>query len=151
MKKLYLKRSTSKTTHVEGHLIFNNTVLCTLERPWIEVSSPGGKPFESCVPVGKYKVIKHVRPSGDTVPALINKELGVYYLSEDRPNGKGRYLILIHVGNWVDDIVGCIAPGLTHTDSKKGRMVTRSRDAMKKLMEYLDGEEEAELNISWAL
>lgn len=151
MKKLYLKRSASTDTHVEGHLIFNSTVLCTLERPWIPGTIPGGLPFKSCVPAGKYKLIKHTRPSGDTVVALVNPELGVYYLPEDRPNEKGRYLILIHVGNWVDDIVGCIAPGLTHSDSKKGRMVTSSRAAMKKLMEYLDDDEEAELNISWAI
>ena len=75
--------------------------------------------------------------------ALVNPGLGVYYQAADRPNGVGRYLILIHAGNTHKDVIGCIAPGL----EKVGAGVGSSRAAMKKIMEYI-GDDEAELIIT---
>ena len=150
MKHLLLERQPTTSTHVEGFLSFDDEILTDLERPWIDDGYPGGKPRESCVPAGIYDLVPHARPNGDLVVALVNPDLGVYRYAEDRPDGRGRYLILIHVGNWVHDIVGCIAPGLAKTTSPKGRMVTKSRKAMRRIMDFIDGDQ-AELEIRWIL
>jgi hypothetical protein len=113
--------------------------LHTIERPWIP-TQPGGEPEKSCVPAGQYELIPHARPNGDRTYALINPGLGVYYLAGDRPHGVGRYLILIHAGNWVKDVIGCIAPGTGKATSDIGPMVTHSRVAMTQLHNYINYE-----------
>ncbi len=150
MKHLLLERQPTTSTHTEGFLSFNDEILATLERPWIDEGYPGGKPFKSCIPSGIYELVPHARPDGRLVMALVNPDLGVYRYEEDRPDGKGRYLILIHVANWVHDIVGCIAPGLAKTTSPRGRMVTKSSRAMNRIMDYINSEQ-AEIEIRWIL
>lgn len=145
MKRLLLIRDDWSTNETTGRLVFGGQELATLERPWIP-SSPGGEPFKSCVPAGLYRLVRHRRKNGDTVLALINHGLGVYYEKDDRPNGVGRYLILIHSANWVDQIAGCIAPGLAAALSNRGPMVTSSRIAMDRIMDYLRADS-AELEI----
>jgi hypothetical protein len=70
--------------------------------------------------------------------ALVNEALGVYY--QTRPAGQkwGRTAILIHVGNFVTDVIGCIAVGTGH-DSYSS--VVSSRVAMDKLRAALGNEE----------
>lgn len=109
------------------------TIAHTIERPWIAGLNPGGMPFESCVPDGIYQLVPHTRPSGRKVVALVNPDLGVWYQKEDRPNPWGRYLVLIHSGNYVENVVGCIAPGETRTIADNRRMVTSSRATMDML------------------
>jgi len=87
--------------------------------------------------------VRHTRSNGDKVVALVNPGLGVYYQDADR-EGAGRYLILIHAGNWSTDVVGCIAPGTDRSVTSQGPMVTNSRVAMRVVMEYL-GDDEAEI------
>lgn len=147
MKILLLERKPSTSSHTEGFLSFGDEILATIERPWVG-GALGGKPFVSCVPNGIYQLRPHTRPNGDECLALVNPELGVYYLEEDRVGGIGRYLILIHVGNWVEDIVGCIAPGLSKGDSERGRMVRSSKAAMKRIMDYVGGDS-AIIDIRW--
>lgn len=108
----------------------------TIERPWIpSPEGPGGTPFESCIPDGDYNLSHYMRPSGKKSFILSSHEKGVYEQAEDRGlKGLGRYLILIHPGNTVDDVVGCIAPGLTGGD----HFVTDSRKAMLKILELLN-------------
>lgn len=141
MKNLLLQREPSTDSETMGRLTFNNTTLHTVEQEW-RPTAPGGEPFNSCVPAGRYTLIHHLRPSGKKSLALVNPGLGVYYEDLDRPNKVGRYLILIHPGNTHKDVVGCIAPGLGRVDS----MVTSSRKAMKKIMDYV-GDDDAELLI----
>lgn len=145
MKRLTLTRDLPSPTETQGILSFGDVSLNTIERPWI-ATDPGGKPNESCVPAGRYRLIQHVRPNGDDVVALVNHGLGVYRYREDRTNEVGRFLILIHKGNWSSDVVGCIAPGLTRQSSSRGPMVGSSKAAMKQIMDYLDGED-GELDI----
>ena len=61
---------------------------------------------------------------------------------EDIPVGEiGRYLILIHVGNWVRDVVGCIAPALTQVIDKDDEpMVGSSSAAMRGIKARLDAQ-----------
>ena len=127
---------------------FPGTILATIEQEWREVDRPGGESNNSCVPDGIYKLRPHTRPDGREVVALVNPDLGVYYLEEDLPPEGGRYLILCHIANWSHNVVGCIGPGIGKADSPQGPMVTSSKKAMKKLMGYIDGDE-AELEIRW--
>lgn len=152
MKHLLLERQPSTTDHTEGFLSFDDEILATIEQEWREHpdGNPGGENDNSCVPAGKYELIPHTRQDEKKVVALVNEDLGVYYLKKDRPNDKGRYLILFHIGNWVSDIVGCIAPGLSKGPSIRGVMVRKSAIAMRRLMDYIDGED-AELEIRWIL
>lgn len=108
-----------------------NVLAHTMERPWVPDSDhPGGTSFESCVPDGIYQLVPHTRPNGDKVVALENPDLGVWYQKQDRPEPWGRYLVLIHSGNYVDHVVGCIAPGKARTIYENRRMVTSSRATM---------------------
>lgn len=156
MKHLLLERMPTTATETQGFLSFGKEILATIERPWIPADTPGGKPNESCVPAGKYRLIPHTRPDPDPtddkppqeVIALVNESLGVYYLADDRPDGVGRFLILCHIANWVFNVIGCIGPGLAKGPSAKGPMVKSSKAAMRRLMDYIDGED-AELEIRW--
>ena len=130
MKTLHLERFAYSPTETQGRL---NNKWWSIERPWIKGDKPGGLPFESCIPDGDYKLIKHTRPNGDKVVALENPELGVWYQKEDRPTPWGRYLILIHSGNYVEHVVGCIAPGVSRTIYENRVMVGASREAMKQI------------------
>ena len=125
-----LARQPSTNTETMGEMAVGSTILHTIEQEW-RPTAPGGEPNNSCVPAGDYKLVPHTRPNGDEVVALVNPGLGVYYQAEDRPSGVGRFLILIHAGNYSTDIVGCIAPGLGRSGDA---MVTSSRDAMKIVM-----------------
>lgn len=144
MKRILIERKPSVVTHCESFLTLEGKgVLAGIERPWIEnpTGTPGGKPFESCVGVGVYETTPHTRGDGAEVIALINPDLGVYYLEDDMPDEGGRFLILLHVANWVSQIVGCCAPGLYHADSANGRMVSSSGKAMRRVMQFINGDD----------
>lgn len=134
MTTLTLERYSYSDTETEGRLKLNDgTTLYTLERPW-RAGAPGGVPFESCVPDGSYKLLPHIRPNGDEVLALWNPDNAVYYTDQERAGYPGRYLILFHAANWVEQVVGCIAPGLVRTIADNKRMVRSSREAMRLIM-----------------
>lgn len=95
-------------------------------------------PNVSCVPDGKYQLIRHTRPNGDLVLALRNPDLDVYYDPGQLPAEGGRCLVLLHAGNYIDDIEGCIAPGLTRVIHQGRPMVQHSRSAMKEIMYQYD-------------
>jgi len=134
MPQLHLVRFSYSPTETEGFLYLDDgSRLFTIERPW-RSSAPGGMPFESCVPDGTYSLVPHVRSNGDEVFALWNPDLHVWHTPQERNGRPGRDLILIHAGNRIDDIVGCVAPGLARTIHNNHRMVTRSRAAMQRIM-----------------
>lgn len=118
-----------------------------LERPWID-EGPGGKPNESCVPYGKYDLEPFTRPDNTEVYMLVNESLGVYRFQEDVPPEGGRFLILIHVGNYIDDIIGCLAPGLAQPTHKlDGAIVGSSTAACRDIFAELDKHEHNTLEI----
>ena len=127
---LKLVRFAYTPTETQGIL---NDKWYTIERPWIKGPHPGGLSFESCIPDGSYKLIPHTRPNGDKVVALVNPSLGVWYQKDERPDVWGRYLVLIHSGNYVEHVVGCIAPGLSRTIYQNRMMVGASRAAMSQI------------------
>lgn len=136
----------TNSTRTTGRLYLPTIVLHTLEHPW-RPEAPGGKPFTSCVPSGRYQLVPHTRANGDKVVALVNHGLGVYYLPTEKPHDVGRDLILIHKANWLKDIEGCIAPGIGFApDTVNGYMVTESAEAMKHIMAaFAAGEDELEI------
>ncbi len=151
MKHILLERPESLATDTEtqGFMSFGSHVVATIEQEWREdPTRPGGESNNSCVPDGKYKLRPHTRPDGREVVALVNSDLGVYYLEEDLPDEGGRFLILCHIANWSFNVIGCIGPGTGKAPSDKGPMVTSSKNAMKLLMDYIDGDA-AELEIRW--
>ena len=120
-----LKRFSYGEFETEGQLIIGNKIFATIEQPWTPNfnGAPGGKPFESCVPDGMYRLMPFVRPkSSAKVYLLLNEDLGVYRFPQDHVHGSGRDLCLIHVANWARQVQGCIAPGMSRLPmvDKKG-------------------------------
>lgn len=139
-----LERFSYSDTETEGLLTVGDLKLVTIEQPWVPNpnGAGGGLPFNSCVPEGMYELRPWIRPSGAEAYILFSPQLGVYLLPEDHPEGKGRDLCLFHSGNWVDDVVGCIAPGLFRAfmsapGSVVAPAVSSSRTAMKKFLKAL--------------
>lgn len=139
-----LERFSYSETETEGRLFAGDLELATIEQPWVPNpnGAEGGLPFNSCVPEGMYELRPWTRPSGADVYILFSPKLGVYLLPEDHPEGEGRDLCLFHAGNWVTDIVGCIAPGIARVFMRNPEIspaVSSSKTAMKQLMKALDG------------
>jgi hypothetical protein len=83
----------------------------TIERPWLD-----NKRKVSCIPTGTYTCVPHNGTRFKNVWRL-----------ENVPN---RDAILIHAGNTVDDVIGCVAIGLEHDKLKGKRAVLRSAEAI---------------------
>jgi hypothetical protein len=150
MKRLLLERMPTTREYTTGFLSFPGCVLATIEQEWRpHPGSPGGEPGNSCVPDGLYKLVPHTRPNGDKVVALVNPDLGVYYQAGDRPGTEGRYMILIHSGNYVSHVIGCVAPGMGKAESEHGPMVTSSKAAVQKIMDYLGDDDDMSIDIRW--
>lgn len=143
---LFIDRFSYASTETEGVLNVADFDLASMERPWIPGNTPGGKPFQSCVPDGEYTLEPWVRLSGAEVYILSNPDLGVYKERDDRPGDDGRYLILMHIANFVTNVVGCIGPGLARAimkNKKTGnyeRAVSSSGEAMRIITEQLGRE-----------
>jgi hypothetical protein len=87
------------------------------------------------VPDGIYRLEPFVRPNGDRVFRLFNEELHVFKTEEERPNGVGRFLCLIHAANRASEVQGCVAPGMNRVIHEGEPMVTNSREAMWRIMQ----------------
>lgn len=132
--KLTLERHTYLEDRTMGKLYVGDEIFHTLERPWIPtLEHLGGKNFESCVPDGMYELIPFSSEKHPDCYVLMNSELDVSIVQGQEP---GRWAILIHVGNYVKDVVGCIAPGLTSDESH----VWNSGKAMDKIRDLLGSE-----------
>lgn len=151
-----LTRFSYARTETEGMLRVGSFEFATIEKPWVPYKDLGGTPFKSCIPDGRYVLEPWVRAtSGRDVYIMSAPSLGVYRQAADRPRGVGRYLCLIHTGNFVGDVVGCIAIGMTRSivlnthkapqDYERG--VGGSNAAMKALQAAL-GKEVHELVIN---
>jgi len=92
------------------------------------------KPRESCIPEGSYKL------------KLGEYHRGGYpaYEVMDVPN---RSLIKIHIGNTIDDVVGCIAPGKALGYIERKWAVTGSKKAFGEFMDAMGGIQESTIDI----
>lgn len=112
-----LKRSPDDGIRTLGRLNAGQMVFATLERPWIEnPAGAGGMPRKSCVPRGTYRVEPWSSANFPDTFIITNPKLGVYRQPGDIPPEQkfGRSAILIHIGNRVRDVIGCIALGMEH-------------------------------------
>lgn len=138
--KLILRRSTGDAERTIGDLEVGQLTFATIERPWIpSPDHPGGLNRKSCVPLGIYTVIPHHSTNFPNTYALVNPDLHVWYQPGDVPAGKlGRTAILLHVGNRVRDVVGCIGVGKDHGSLGGEPAVLRSTLAMRELDKILN-------------
>lgn len=102
----------------------------TVERPWLD-----NKPRESCIPEGEYPLVLGMYNRGG-YPA---------YEVMDVPN---RSLIKIHIGNTMEDIVGCIAPGKSLGFLERKWGLTSSKKAFAEFMQAMDGISESTLQVT---
>jgi hypothetical protein len=121
-----------------GLMRFGDLQLATIERPWIEnPAGPGGMPRQSCVPDGTYTIAPHNTVHFPDTFILSNNVLGVWTDPNLIPSGQpwGRSAILIHVGNVVTDVIGCVAVGEKHVPDRP--QVVNSRNSLDKLRAVL--------------
>lgn len=123
MRKVHLQRVCSSDKGTYGVLSLDGQPLCvTLELP-----NKGNKKDISCIPCGSYKCKKGKSPSKNKqLDGQVFKVSGV----------QGRENILIHIGNYLKDTLGCILVG-TFFDKN---MITGSAEAMRKLLAELPEE-----------
>lgn len=135
---LQLARDTDTGVLTLGILSVNGKKWHSMERPWIPDpgGALGGKKYESCVPLGTYRVRPRTDEKFGKHFILSNPSNGVYENESDIPAGQsGRSLCLIHPGNYVHDVLGCICIGKDRQAiaGPEGWMVINSRDAMNEL------------------
>jgi hypothetical protein len=105
-----------------GSLILpSGNTLYTVERPW-----RNNEPRISCIPEGVYpcQPRKYYRGGYEAIEVV------------DVPD---RSYILIHKGNTMDDLAGCIAPGVNLGYVNNLWAVTNSREAFAQVMDELGG------------
>lgn len=153
---LKLKRYSYGEYETEGVLEVGNVLFATIEQPWTPNpnGAKGGKPFESCVPDGMYRLVPWTSPSKGPVYMMFSTDLGVYRFPQDHEKYFGRDLCLIHIANWASQVQGCVAIGKRRGpmhDDRTGKVeqaVVSSGSAMRKLRELLGGEGQHILSIT---
>lgn len=122
-----------------GWMEYGPLRLATMERPWIpNPKGAGGMPKRSCVPDGQYRVMPFSGSKFTDVYCLANELLGVWPTAVPNANdGWGRAAILIHAGNTVDNVIGCIAVGDKHVMQAGEHIILNSKAALAKLCEFL--------------
>lgn len=146
--KLYLRRELTQPDCTLGLLLIPEAslTLCTMELPWVPSETcKGGTKGKSCVPVGRYQLMRHNTPNKPFTWALVNHDLDVVHQEgDDDDPDEDRATCLIHVANYARQLQGCIAPGIAHAMNGNEHMVTNSTTAMLKLREavpWTDGHE----------
>lgn len=123
MNTLILNRLSDDGTCTLGEIQLGATKLYTLEEPWKD-----NEQGHSCVPMDSYIVNPHGWEPDTTLHQKRCYEL---------QNVPGRSGILIHSGNTVDDIEGCILVGLSKGVINGKPAVTDSRAAMDVLRGFM--------------
>lgn len=129
MRTITLERFAYTPMGTFGKLTMPEFSCYTVERPWLD-----NKPFVSCIPEGEYDIFLS-RYNRGGYPA---------YEVMDVPN---RTLIKIHVANTMDDVLGCIGPGLALGYIDQKWAVTSSKAALKTFMAEMDGDKVGKLII----
>ena len=130
--KITLIRTHSDDKGTLGMMFHNKDLICyTLELPWRDNARS-----ISCIPAGKYICERWHSPT-----------YGEVFVVTNVPNRTG---ILIHVGNWISDIRGCILPGTQQSIQDGGLdrySVFNSGIALDGFMDLLKDEKEFQLEI----
>lgn len=123
---LFLERVSDNGTQTIGRMyVVDHQGGSVANYPSMELPWKNNQRRISCIPPGKYPVVKHHSPT-----------FGKCFWVQDVP---GRSEILIHVGNYHKDTLGCILPGmdLQELNGDKNIDVTSSRKAVAELLELL--------------
>lgn len=103
----------------------------TIERPWKD-----NAPNKSCIPEGVYKLDPYVSPKFGKCWIIHGGSV-----SKFKDPSYTRYGILLHPANTVDELEGCIAPGMRFGTLGTNRWaVQQSRNAMEALRAELGDE-----------
>ncbi len=109
---LMLKRYSYTNKATLGRLFYINDegkevfLLFTLELPW-----KSNLPFESCIPIGLYHLEEYYSEKRQSTVFRLHGG-SVYKDKEEMILHNGvRYQIQIHIGNTINDVVGCIVVG----------------------------------------
>jgi len=144
MTELTLLRTSSTADGVFGLLTVGHIQLCTVEDDW-----KNNQPSESCIPAGRYKLVRTIYYHGGYETFWIT-------------NVENRSRILIHRANTEEDVKGCVGVGtrpgkfwVHDEDNPNHPMVEKqgvansriAHDLFMKEMEHVDV---AEINILWA-
>lgn len=124
MDQVFLTRTKYEDKQTLGVMHYLGSEICvTLELAWLDNNQR-----VSCIPLGKYKVVRRQSP-----------KYGMHFHLTNVP---GRSLILIHQANYHYQLLGCIAVGQKHIDiNKDGYLdVTNSKRTMTKLLKLLPKE-----------
>lgn len=137
-----------------GVMTVNDRRFQTIERPWIPNQHGGrsGEKFISCIAPGLYRVERFTRPSGEKAFRLSCPELDVYRDDEEvEQSGKEpracRTLVLVHIANYVHDVIGCIGVGEERKFVSGRWMVTKSKQSMARLREVIGTDLDIKLRI----
>jgi hypothetical protein len=128
-RELFLDRFAYTPYGTFGRLTTSDGLLWwTVERPWAD-----NRRNESCIPLGFYRMVRTIFHRGTADP---DDDYDAYEIL-DVPD---RSRILVHVGNTMDDVQGCIAVGsaLGYVNGKWA--VTNSRLAFGNFMEKMNGD-----------
>lgn len=113
-----------------GRLYIPEFECFTIERPW-----RSNEPRTSCIPEGEYEL-----------------RLGMFnrggYECYEVLGVPGRTLIKIHIGNTMDDVIGCIAPGKALGWAKQKWAVMYSKPTFHEFMEAMGGIKDSHLKIA---
>jgi len=113
-------------THSQAIVINKATDNIIVQHHMLEIPYKENKKFVSCIPEGVYCAEKFVHEKWGTAAHL-----------KFVPN---RSEICIHPANWLNEISGCMAPGMTFVHGKniKEAHVNHSRNALKAILSNLE-------------
>lgn len=103
METITLQRFAYTPWGVFGRLVYGDFRAFSVERPWVD-----NKARESCIPDGTYKLQWYNSPKFGETWAVIGDTVSLFPAP-----GIARSAVLIHPGNTMDDLLGCIALGST--------------------------------------
>ena len=128
---IYLERFAQTPHGVFGRLRMEEFDCYTIERPWLD-----NRKYESCIPTGVYplRATTFHRGNYDTFEVC------------DVPD---RSRILIHRGNTMEHVIGCIAIGESLGWINSRWAVTHSRAAWRRFWQLAKQHSKGEINISW--
>lgn len=108
-----------------------------IERPWLD-----NRPLESCIPTGQYALVPYSSTKYPDVWAFVGGTVGV-------ARGE-RYNCLIHIANYVHDVVGCLGLGMKPGEKDGLPCVWSSGAAIAELRCILDGRPWTPTTIRWS-
>lgn len=136
-----------------GELFVGDVKYCdTLEPPWIPLThgSKGGKPFESCVPVGEYALEEYHSEDFGACFIMLNTKLDVFAFEEDRLYQDQRYKCLFaHRGSYVRNFVGCVGLGRKYELVGSEMGISGTRKTVETMMHLFYKEGLKKLIIRW--